>query len=83
MPSKPAKYRIKIVWLCDSFMSFVINGIIYLGKQPGEAIQKNLRENIVVRLSSELKQSGNLTFATLKFAVGLPLSFIMLYFVYN
>ena len=39
-------------------MPFVIDGIIYLVKQP-EAIQKNLGENIVLRLSSEMKQSGN------------------------
>ena len=38
MPSKPAKYGIKIFWLCDSFMSFTIDGIMYLDKQPGEAI---------------------------------------------
>ena len=46
---------------------------IYLGKQPREAIQKNLGENIVVRLSSGLKQSGNFKCAALKFAVDLPL----------
>ena len=40
MPSKPAKYGIKIFWLCDSFMPFAIDGIVYLGKQPGETIQK-------------------------------------------
>ena len=64
MPSKPAKYGIKIFWLCDSFMPFAIDGIIYLGKQPGEAIQKNLGENIVLRLSSGIKQSGNHKLAT-------------------
>ena len=83
MPSKPAKYGIKIFWLCDSFMPFAIDGIIYLGKQPGDAIQKNLGENIVISLSSGLKQSGNLKFITLNFAVCLSLSSIMLHFVYN
>ena len=48
MPSKPAKYEIKIFWLCDSFTPFATDGIIYLGKQPGEAKQKNLGENVVV-----------------------------------
>ena len=60
--ASPAKYGIKIFWLCDSFMPFAIDGIIYFGKQSGEAIQKilnNLKENIVVRPSSGLKQSGN------------------------
>ena len=54
---------------------------IYLGKQPREAIQQNLGENIVVRLSSGLKQSSNFKCAALKFAVGLQLGFVMLYFV--
>ena len=45
-------------------MPFAIDGIIYLGKQPGEAIQKNLGENIVLRLSSGIKQSGNHKLAT-------------------
>jgi len=57
MPSKPAKYGIKIFWLCDSFMPFAIDSIVYLGKQPGVAIQKNLGENIVVRLGSGIKQA--------------------------
>ena len=54
-----AKYGIKIFWLCVSFMLFAVDGIIYLGKQPREAIQKNFGENIVLRLSSGIKQSGN------------------------
>ena len=53
MPIKLAKYGIKIFWWCDSFMPFAIDGIICLGKQPGEAIQKNLGENIVLQLISE------------------------------
>ena len=46
MPSKLAKYGIKIFWLCDSFMRFAIDGIIYLGEQPGEAIQKTFGRKI-------------------------------------
>ena len=62
-------------------MPFAIDGIIYFGKQPAEAIQKNLGENIVVCLSSGLKQSGNLKSAALNFAMGLPLKFVMMCFV--
>ena len=61
-------------------MPFAIDGIVYLGKQLGEAIQKKLGENIIDCLNSGLKQLGNLVKA-LNFAVGLPLSFVMLYFV--
>ena len=62
-------------------MPFAVDDIIYLDKQPGEAIQKNLRENIVVRLSSGLKHLGNFKSAASNFAAGLSLSFVMLYFV--
>ena len=41
-------------------MPFAIDDITYLDKQSREAIQKNFGENIVVCLSSRLKQSGNL-----------------------
>ena len=64
-------------------MRFAIDGITYLGKQPGETIQKNIGENIIIWPRSGLKQSGNLKSAALNFAVDLPLSFIMLYFFYN
>ena len=50
--SKSPKDGIKIFWLCDLFVFFAIDGIIYLSKQPGEAIKKILEENIVFRLSS-------------------------------
>lgn len=36
MKSKPAKYGIKIRWVCDSKNSFPLNGQVYLGKQPGQ-----------------------------------------------
>ena len=85
MPSKPAKYGIKFFWLFDSFMPFAIDGLIFLGKKPGEAMQKILRENIIVRLSSRLKRSGNFKSAALNFEtkLGLSLNFIMLYFACN
>ena len=81
MLSKHAKYRIKIFWLCDLFVPFAIDRIIYLGKLPRKAIQKKMEENIVVRLSSGLKQSSNLKSAASNFAVGLLLSVVILYFV--
>lgn len=50
IPSKPAKYGIKIFWACDSKTNYPLNGIIYLGRQPGQKTGKNLGENIVMKL---------------------------------
>ncbi|KAK1886938.1 PiggyBac transposable element-derived protein 4 [Dissostichus eleginoides] len=47
MPSKPAKYGIKIFWVCDARTPYAIDGIVYTGRQPGEEVQKNLGENTV------------------------------------
>ncbi|KAK1900093.1 PiggyBac transposable element-derived protein 4 [Dissostichus eleginoides] len=48
MPSKPAKYGIKIFWVCDARTPYAIDGIVYTGRQPGEEVQKNLGENTVL-----------------------------------
>ena len=42
MPSKPAKYGIKIFWLCDASLPYALNAKIYVGRQPGSAPEKNL-----------------------------------------
>ncbi|KAK1885696.1 PiggyBac transposable element-derived protein 4 [Dissostichus eleginoides] len=47
MPSKPAKYGIKIFWVCDARTPYAIDGIVYTGRQPGEEVQKNLGEKTV------------------------------------
>ena len=36
IPSKPAKYGIKIWWCCDAQTSYPLNGQVYLGKQPDQ-----------------------------------------------
>ena len=36
IPSKPAKYGLKIWWCCDTQTSYPLKGDIYLGRQPGE-----------------------------------------------
>ena len=58
MPSKPAKYGIKIFWMCDARVPYAIDGMIYTGRQPGEEVQRNLGANIVQQLSSGFRQTG-------------------------
>ena len=56
MPSKPAKYGIKIFWLCDA--PYAVNAKIYVGRQPGSAPEKNLGHNPVVNRTAPLQGSG-------------------------
>ena len=42
MPTKPAKYGIKIFWLCDASLPYTFNAKIYVGRQPGSAPEKIL-----------------------------------------
>ncbi|KAJ4430815.1 hypothetical protein ANN_19406 [Periplaneta americana] len=58
MPSKPAKYRLKIFWLCDAKNSYAFDGIIYTGRKPGEPVEKNLGKNTVLQLFREIQNSG-------------------------
>ena len=57
MPSKPAKYGIKIFWLCDPSLPYAFNAKIYIGRQPGSAPEKNLGHNVVVNLTALLQDS--------------------------
>ncbi len=58
MPSKPSKYRIKIFWMCDAEVSYVTDGMVYTGRQPGEELQKNLGETVVQQLCTGIRQTG-------------------------
>ena len=58
MPNKPAKYGIKIFWLCDASLPYVSNARIYVGRQPGSEPEKNLGHNVVADLTSPLQGSG-------------------------
>ncbi|XP_056869731.1 piggyBac transposable element-derived protein 4-like [Takifugu flavidus] len=44
MPSKPAKYGLKIFWMCDARVPYAIDGTVHTGRQPGEEIKKKLGE---------------------------------------
>jgi len=58
IPSKPAKYGLKIWWCCDSDTSYPLNGQIYLGRQPGESREVGQGARVVHDLVSPWKKSG-------------------------
>lgn len=63
IPSKPAKYGIKIWWVCDANSNYPLKGIIYVGKQPNEARAANLGENVVLKLVENYSGSGRTIYA--------------------
>ncbi|XP_018395958.1 PREDICTED: piggyBac transposable element-derived protein 4-like [Cyphomyrmex costatus] len=72
IPSKPAKYGIKIWWICDAENAYPLHGIIYTGK-TGNVREKNQGERLVKELAAAYRGSGrNITmdnfFTTLPFA---------------
>lgn len=51
IPSKPAKYEIKIFWICDSKTAFPLRGEIYTGKASStDPRQSNVGKNVVINL---------------------------------
>ena len=77
MPSKPAKYGIKIFWLCDASFPYACNARIYVGRQPGSEPERHLGQNVVTQLTSPLQGSGrNVTMDN--YFTGVPLAKSML-----
>ena len=77
MPCKPAKYGIKIYWLCDASLTYASNARIYEGRQPGSKFEKHLGQNVVIQLTSPQQGSGrNVTMD--KYFTGVPLAKTML-----
>ncbi|XP_054866815.1 piggyBac transposable element-derived protein 4-like [Amphiprion ocellaris] len=58
MPSKPAKYGLKIFWMCDGRVPYAIDGIVYTGRQPGEEAHRNLGADVVHQLCSTITGTG-------------------------
>lgn len=72
IPSKPAKYGIKIWWACDSDTAYPLNGQIYTGK-IGNIRDKNQGERVVKDLVVPYKNTGrNVTMDN--FFTSLPLA---------
>ena len=58
IPSKPAKYGIKIWWNCDAVTSYPLKGEVYLGRQPGENRQVGLGTTVVRNTIGPWLRSG-------------------------
>ena len=58
MPKPLTKYELKIFWLCESKSGFVLNGLVYVGCQPGEPPHKNLGLEVVQTLVLVIHNSG-------------------------
>lgn len=58
MPSKPAKYGIKVWWVCDAVSSYPINGQIYTGMAPSGQRERNQGERVVKELCNRFRGSG-------------------------
>jgi len=57
IPSKPAKYGIKIWWTCDAENAYPLHGIIYTGK-TGNVREKHQGERIVKELAATYRGSS-------------------------
>lgn len=55
--SKPAKYGIKIWWICDAENACPLQGIMYTGKTDGTR-EKNQGERVVKELAVMYRGSG-------------------------
>jgi hypothetical protein len=59
MPSKPAKYGIKIFWICESDTGYALNGEIpHVGKQPGDPVHHNLTTDVVKKICASIYHSS-------------------------
>ena len=57
IPSKPAKYGIKLWSLCDNGTQYLCNVHVYLGKQ-GKSIETNQGARVVKELTANMYESG-------------------------
>lgn len=58
IPSKPAKYGIKIWWCCDSQTCYPLKGDVYLGRQPGQQREVGQGARVVKQLVEPWRRSG-------------------------
>lgn len=63
IPSKPAKYGIKVWWLCDSKSFYPLKGMIYSGKLPGQEREVNQGQNVVYQLVERYVNTGRTIYA--------------------
>ncbi|XP_031626214.1 piggyBac transposable element-derived protein 4-like [Contarinia nasturtii] len=58
IPSKPAKYGIKIWWACDSKTHYPLQGKLYTGREEGAPREINQGENVLLQLANKYSNSG-------------------------
>ena len=58
IPSKTAKYGLKIWWCCDAQISYPLKGDIYLGRQPGEQRESGQGARVVKELVGPWYRNG-------------------------
>src|SRR6218665_1858759 len=58
IPSKPAKYGIKVLWACDSETSYPLKGEVSLGRQPNQDRDVEKGAGVVLRLTKPWMKSG-------------------------
>lgn len=58
IPSKPAKYGIKVWWACDSKTKYPLQGKLYTGKGDGQQRETNQGENVLLQLANRFINTG-------------------------
>lgn len=58
MKSKPAKYGLKIWWLCDASSWYPFNGQVYLGREGHESRDVGQGKRVVIDLCRPIANSG-------------------------
>ena len=56
MPLKPAKYGVKIFWLCDALNGYALESYLYSGRQETRAV--GLAKNVVLHLTERFSGTG-------------------------
>ncbi|XP_011859481.1 PREDICTED: piggyBac transposable element-derived protein 4-like isoform X1 [Vollenhovia emeryi] len=73
IPSKPAKYGIKIWWICDAENAYPLRGIIYTGK-TGNVREKYQGERVVKELAIAYKVGSSRNICMDNYFTTLPLA---------
>lgn len=63
IPSKPAKYGIKVWWVYDSKTKYPLQGKLYTGREDGEEREGNQGEKVLLQLVNRYSNSGRTVIA--------------------
>ncbi|MGL5903279.1 MAG: hypothetical protein ACRCZO_11405, partial [Cetobacterium sp.] len=73
MPSKPAKYGIKIWAACDAKTSYCFNMQVYTGKPAGAQHEKIPSKRTVLEMMNDLQGHSHVTIVFTSYALGTEL----------